>query len=281
MPAQETIGDTQKYRRSKKDKKDKPMEKVKKKQNSLKIKRLPKSTPPILAGPKWCLKEAERLRATMKPTSLQSAVISIGFQNRSFTSPKSMRTGGLTTTELASLPKNSPSISHTSSPTQPFCMSSPTQPFHTTSPASPIWFQNSASLNAPPDSSTIFPDNVTTSNSPVTTTQTPDTSSTLLELPLMSPSNNSLVDTTMPLTPSILLTQNTQDVSDPMGTCQESTSKATVTTKAPAKTLTFFTYRAQLTFGLKPCREVNVANMFLQWFESTKVIPTTFVLTSS
>jgi hypothetical protein len=49
-----------------------------------------------------------------------------------------------------------------------------------------------------------------------------------------------------------------------------SASTATVNTTNPAASLTLFTYRVQLTFGLAVCKEVNIANLFTQWFESTQ-----------
>jgi hypothetical protein len=51
-------------------------------------------------------------------------------------------------------------------------------------------------------------------------------------------------------------------------------------TNNPSKSmLTFFTYRAQLTFGLsKACKEINVAALFLQWFEKSAVSLANFSL---
>jgi hypothetical protein len=43
-----------------------------------------------------------------------------------------------------------------------------------------------------------------------------------------------------------------------------------ITTNPSTSKLTFFTYRAQLTFGLsQACREVNVASLFTQWLEKS------------
>jgi hypothetical protein len=45
---------------------------------------------------------------------------------------------------------------------------------------------------------------------------------------------------------------------------------STITNNLSKSKLTFFTYRAQLTFGLsKACKEINVAALFLQWFEKS------------
>jgi hypothetical protein len=60
-----------KPRRSKKDKRDKAGEKAKKKKTSLKVRCIPKSTPPILSGPAWCAKEVEWLQPSRALTSLQ------------------------------------------------------------------------------------------------------------------------------------------------------------------------------------------------------------------
>jgi len=48
-----------------------------------------------------------------------------------------------------------------------------------------------------------------------------------------------------------------------------STSQATVTTAKPRSTLRLHTFRAQLTFGLKPSQNVNVANFFTTWVEAS------------
>lgn len=53
---------------------------------------------------------------------------------------------------------------------------------------------------------------------------------------------------------------------------------ATVTTQNPAAQLNFFTYRAQLTFGLTACKEVNVANLLYEWFEATSAHLSNFSL---
>lgn len=45
-------------------------------------------------------------------------------------------------------------------------------------------------------------------------------------------------------------------------------SKATFASTEPATQQQFLTYRAQLTFGLSSCREVNLANLFYEWFEA-------------
>jgi hypothetical protein len=43
--------------------------------------------------------------------------------------------------------------------------------------------------------------------------------------------------------------------------------------------MTFFTYRAQLTFGLSSvCKEVNATALFLQWFEKGKALLVNFSL---
>jgi hypothetical protein len=44
---------------------------------------------------------------------------------------------------------------------------------------------------------------------------------------------------------------------------------STVTTRNPQKSLTFYTYRAQLTFGLPISQEVNVAALFTKWVEKS------------
>jgi len=54
-----------------KDKRDKAGEKAKKKKTSLKVRCIPKSTPPILSGPAWCAKEVEWLQPSRALTSLQ------------------------------------------------------------------------------------------------------------------------------------------------------------------------------------------------------------------
>jgi hypothetical protein len=52
-----------------------------------------------------------------------------------------------------------------------------------------------------------------------------------------------------------------------------------VTTDPSKSTLKFFTYRAQLTFGLSSsCKEVNVAALFLQWLEKSVAFLANFSL---
>jgi hypothetical protein len=48
-------------------------------------------------------------------------------------------------------------------------------------------------------------------------------------------------------------------------------AQSRVTNTPSSAKMTFFTYRAQLTFGLSnSCKEVNVTALFLQWFEKSK-----------
>ena len=49
-----------------------------------------------------------------------------------------------------------------------------------------------------------------------------------------------------------------------------STSNSVVTKVAPQSSLTLFTYRAQLTFGVSNPKTVNVADFFIHWFEASK-----------
>jgi hypothetical protein len=48
--------------------------------------------------------------------------------------------------------------------------------------------------------------------------------------------------------------------------------------KTPDSTLTFYTYRAQLTFGLSPSKEVNVAEHFSNWLNSSFSLLKAFLL---
>jgi hypothetical protein len=57
-----------------------------------------------------------------------------------------------------------------------------------------------------------------------------------------------------------------------------SASTATVNTNNPAHSLTLFTCRVLLTFGLAVCKEVNVEKLFTQWFESAQGYPQIFSL---
>jgi hypothetical protein len=77
---------------------------------------------------------------------------------------------------------------------------------------------------------------------------------------------SSAVDPLYPSTPS-LLTQSTGGA-----------SQVKVTMQNPKSSLTIFTYQVQLTFGLATYQEVNVANLFAQWFESTNTFLEDFAI---
>jgi hypothetical protein len=95
------------------------------------------------------------------------------------------------------------------------------------------------------------------SSSPITTKTVPDSFATPFTLDKTStgvtPAHAS--GTTNPTESSVL--------------ADGSTSQATVTTAKPRSTLRLHTFRAQLTFGLKPSQNVNVANLFTTWVEAS------------
>jgi len=55
-------------------------------------------------------------------------------------------------------------------------------------------------------------------------------------------------------------------------------SRSSVTTTKPKGTLRLHTFRAQLTFGLKPSQKVNVAELFTRWMEASILLLADFAL---
>jgi hypothetical protein len=75
----------------------------------------------------------------------------------------------------------------------------------------------------------------------------------------------------------------THDFLDTVITSESTTSPqpspTRITRLSSKSTMTFFTYRVQLTFGLSSvCREVNVTTLFLQWFEQSRSLLANFSL---
>ena len=58
----------------------------------------------------------------------------------------------------------------------------------------------------------------------------------------------------------------------------QTASKSTVTTARPKSTLHLYTFRAQLTFGLKQSQKVNVADLFTSWIDASIKLLSDFAL---
>jgi hypothetical protein len=88
--------------------------------------------------------------------------------------------------------------------------------------------------------------------------------------------SSAYVQSLTPTTPSTTPTSTEIPVT-PQGQPQDqstSVSQAAITTNRPVHTLRLHTFRAQLTFGLKPSQKVNVADQFTLWIEaSVKLLP--------
>jgi hypothetical protein len=70
----------------------------------------------------------------------------------------------------------------------------------------------------------------------------------------------------------------TQNTSHTPSTPSQTASKSTVTTTRPKSTLHLHTFRAQLTFGLKPSQKVNVADLFTSWIDASLKLLSDFAL---
>jgi hypothetical protein len=70
----------------------------------------------------------------------------------------------------------------------------------------------------------------------------------------------------------------TQNTSHTPSTLSQTASKSTVTTTRPKSTLNLHTFRAQLTFGLKPLQKVNVADLFTSWIDASLKLLSDFAL---
>jgi hypothetical protein len=64
----------------------------------------------------------------------------------------------------------------------------------------------------------------------------------------------------------------------PIEVAPHSVSQATTMTTKPKTTLRLHTFRAQLTFGLKPSEKVNVADLFTMWIEASIKLLVDFAL---
>jgi hypothetical protein len=70
----------------------------------------------------------------------------------------------------------------------------------------------------------------------------------------------------------------TQNTYHTPSTPSQTVSKSTVTTTRPKSTLNLHTFRAQLTFGLKPSQKVNVADLFTSWIDASLKLLSDFAL---
>jgi hypothetical protein len=70
----------------------------------------------------------------------------------------------------------------------------------------------------------------------------------------------------------------TPQVSSPPQLDSANASNANITAQKPNRHLRLHTYRAQLTFGLKPSQKVNVAELFTTWSEASIKLLADFAL---
>ena len=124
----------------------------------------------------------------------------------------------------------------------------------------------------------IAPPNAPASDSPATQ-ESPTSSS----VPASTTASVNAQDSVLPVATSL---ETASDPAQPLANtpitssdpASSSVSQAAITTAQPRGTLRLYTFRAQLTFGLKPSQKVNVADQFNMWLEASIQLLADFTL---